>query len=62
MSPGSAPCWRNTARPPRSRCRRIYIETLQDVLPSMRSKIIVDERTRGILPFLNLDSQKAGRP
>ena len=37
--------------------RRIYIETLQDVLPSVRSKIIVDEATRGILPFLNLDSQ-----
>ena len=39
--------------------RRIYVETLQDVLPSVRSKIIVDERTRSILPFLNLDSQKA---
>jgi membrane protease subunit HflK len=39
--------------------RRIYIETLQDVMPSVRSKIIVDERTRGILPFLNLDAQKA---
>ena len=39
--------------------RRIYIETLQDVMPSVRSKIIVDERTRSILPFLNLDSQKA---
>jgi modulator of FtsH protease HflK len=42
--------------------RRIYIETLQDVLPGLRSKIIVDERTRSILPFLNLDSQKADRP
>src|SRR5207237_5677199 len=36
--------------------RRIYIETLQDVMPSVRSKIIVDERTRSILPFLNLYS------
>jgi membrane protease subunit HflK len=42
--------------------RRIYIETLQDVMPSVRSKIIVDERTRSILPFLNLDSQKGDRP
>jgi membrane protease subunit HflK len=41
--------------------RRIYIETLQDVMPSLRSKIIVDERTRGILPFLNLDSQKGDK-
>ena len=38
--------------------RRIYLETLQDVLPGIRSKIIVDEQTRGILPLLNLDSQK----
>jgi modulator of FtsH protease HflK len=42
--------------------RRIYIETLQDVLPGIRSKIIVDEQTRGILPLLNLDAQKAGKP
>ena len=42
--------------------RRIYIETLQDVMPGIRSKIIVDERTRSILPLLNLDSQKGERP
>jgi len=42
--------------------RRIYIETLQDVMPGVRSKIIVDEATRGILPFLNLDSQNLGIP
>jgi membrane protease subunit HflK len=42
--------------------RRIYIETLQDVMPGIRSKIIVDEQTRGILPLLNLDAQKAVSP
>ena len=42
--------------------RRIYIETMQDVLPGIRSKIIVDEQTRSILPLLNLDSQKGARP
>lgn len=42
--------------------RRIYIETLQDVLPDIRSKIIVDEQTRSILPLLNLDTQKGDRP
>lgn len=42
--------------------RRIYIETLQEVLPSIRSKIIVDERMRGILPMLNLDAEKGDRP
>ncbi|CAK0755946.1 modulator of FtsH protease HflK [Gammaproteobacteria bacterium] len=39
--------------------RRIYIETLQDVMPGIRSKVIVDERTQSILPFLNLDAQRA---
>jgi modulator of FtsH protease HflK len=42
--------------------RRIYIETLQEVMPGIRSKIVVDERTRSILPFLNLDPQKGDRP
>jgi membrane protease subunit HflK len=42
--------------------RRIYIETLQDVLPGIRSKIIIDEQTRSVLPFLNLDSQKGAMP
>ncbi len=38
--------------------RRIYIETLQDVMPAIRSKIIIDEQARSILPLLNLDSQR----
>jgi len=47
--------------------RRLYVETLQEVLPSLRSKIIVDEETGGILPMLNLDAnisnvQKGERP
>ncbi len=47
--------------------RRLYIETLQEVLPGIRSKIIVDEQTRSILPLLNLgshgvDAQTGGRP
>ena len=36
--------------------RRIYIETMQQVLPAVRSTIIIDESTRNILPLLNLDS------
>jgi len=42
--------------------RRIYIETLQNVLPGIPSKIIVDEQTRGILPLLNLNSLAGERP
>ena len=42
--------------------RRIYIETLQDVMPTISSTIIVDEQSHGILPLLNLDSQQGDRP
>jgi hypothetical protein len=31
-------------------------------MPSIRSKIIVDEQTQGILPLLNLDAQKGDQP
>ena len=42
--------------------RRIYIETLQDVMPGIRAKIIVDAETRSILPLLNLDAKTGDRP
>ena len=42
--------------------RRIYIETLQDVMPDISSKIIVDEQTRNILPLLNLGGPTGDRP
>ena len=42
--------------------RRIYIETLQEVIPAMRSTIVVDEQSHSILPLLNLDSQQGARP
>jgi membrane protease subunit HflK len=42
--------------------RRMYLETMQEVLPQLQSKIIVDEQTQGILPLLNLDSKKGEQP
>ena len=42
--------------------RRIYIETLQEVMPAIRSTIIVDEQSHSILPLLNLDAQQGTRP
>ena len=42
--------------------RRIYIETMQEVLPKIQSKIIVDEQSQGILPLLNLNAQKGDKP
>ena len=50
------------SKAPEVTSRRIYIETLQEVMPGIRSKIIVDEHTRSILPLLNLDFQKVDRP
>ncbi|MEJ2385859.1 MAG: FtsH protease activity modulator HflK [Chromatiaceae bacterium] len=41
--------------------RRIYLETLQAVLPNLRSKIVVDDAVRGILPLLNLDAEKGAK-
>jgi len=42
--------------------RRIYIETMQEILPKIQSKIIVDEQSQGILPLLNLDTGKGDKP
>lgn len=38
--------------------RRIYVETLQAVMPNLRSKIIIDEKARSVLPLLNLDAPR----
>ncbi|SFP10750.1 membrane protease subunit HflK [Cohaesibacter marisflavi] len=42
--------------------RRIYIETMQSVLPGIKSKIVVDQTTGSILPLLNLGGQKGSQP
>jgi modulator of FtsH protease HflK len=36
--------------------RRLYVETMEQVLPKVQSKIVVDERARGVLPLLNLSA------
>ncbi|GAB6260347.1 FtsH protease activity modulator HflK [Photobacterium sp. R1] len=36
---------------------RIYLETIQVVMPKIRSKIIIDEKTHNILPFLDLKAE-----
>ena len=42
--------------------RRIYIETLQTVLPGIREKIIIDDQVNGVLPLLNLNPALGDRP
>ncbi|MDP2574398.1 FtsH protease activity modulator HflK [Vibrio penaeicida] len=43
------------AKAPEVTKRRIYLETMQAVLPNIRSKIIIDEQANHILPLLNLN-------
>lgn len=38
--------------------RRLYLESMAEVLPNLESKIIIDESAKGILPLLQLDSGK----
>ena len=38
---------------------RIYLETMNRILPQVEHKVIVDDELRGVLPLLNLDSGSA---
>ena len=40
-------------------CRRIYLETMQEVLPGVQRKVILDEDLKGLLPLLSLDREVA---
>ncbi|WP_411825636.1 FtsH protease activity modulator HflK [Luteolibacter sp. AS25] len=37
--------------------RRLYLETMSEILPNMGKTIIIDEETKGLLPMLNLNGQ-----
>jgi membrane protease subunit HflK len=39
--------------------RRIYLETLRDVMPTLERKIIIDEDAKSILPLLQLGNEKS---
>ncbi len=40
--------------------RRMYLETMAELMPGIETKYIVDARQSGILPLLNLDRQTKG--
>ena len=42
--------------------QRIYLETMERILPKIGNKIIVDERGNNVLPLLNIDKAKAIKP
>jgi len=41
--------------------RRIYIETMQKVMPKVASKVLIDDEMSGLLPLLNLGNQKGAK-
>ena len=42
--------------------RRIYLETMQEVMPTLQAKIIVDAQARSVLPLLNLNTLEKVTP
>jgi membrane protease subunit HflK len=49
-------------RAPEVTQRRIYLETMQKVLPELRSTVVVDEGARSVLPLLNLGTEAKVAP
>ena len=41
--------------------QRLYLETMQKVLPQIERKIILDEKASSVLPLLNIDSKAKGK-
>ncbi len=40
---------------------RIYLETMNEIMPRITNKTIIDEDLKGILPLLNLNSKPSGK-
>jgi membrane protease subunit HflK len=38
--------------------RRLYLETMRELIPKMGRKVIVDDRAKGLLSLLTLDGEK----
>ena len=50
------------AKAPEVTRRRIYIETMQSVIPKTGRKVIIDDQARSVLPLLNLAGRSGGQP
>jgi membrane protease subunit HflK len=49
--------YKEYAKVPAVTRRRLYLETLNDILPKIKKKIIIDEKLKNILPLLNLGEE-----
>jgi len=47
--------WEAYKQAPEVTKRRLYLETMEKILPSLKDKIFLDHDQKGILPFLNLN-------
>ncbi|MBC8423146.1 FtsH protease activity modulator HflK [bacterium] len=52
--------FRAYSRAPEVTRKRIYLETMSEVLPKVKDKVIVDGDLRSVLPLLNLGAAKGG--
>ncbi len=49
--------YKEYARAPLVTRKRLYLETLNEILPRIKKKIIIDEKQKGLLPLLNLGEE-----
>jgi membrane protease subunit HflK len=42
--------------------KRLYLECMQEVLPKLKGKVVIDEEARSVLPLLNLDGNSNPNP
>jgi membrane protease subunit HflK len=49
--------YREYARAPLVTRKRLYLETINEILPKIAKKIIFDEKQRNLLPFLNIGKE-----
>jgi len=49
--------YKEYARSPLVTRQRLYLETLNEILPKLKKKVIVDEKVKNILPLLNLGEE-----
>ncbi|MCK4305269.1 MAG: FtsH protease activity modulator HflK [Candidatus Eisenbacteria sp.] len=40
--------------------KRIYLETMREILPKVKNKVIIDDNLRSVLPLLNIESHAGG--
>ena len=52
------PVWEAYRLAPTITRRRIYLETMREVLPALKEKILIDESQKGILQLLNLSEKQ----